>query len=96
MGAAGIIPMQGEPDTVCELVRMFIRPEARNTGLSQILMDHALSNARKFGYRICYLETTDLMKAAQNLYLKNGFTYVKKRRGNTGHFACTVLMEKRL
>ena len=96
MGGAGIMPMEGEPETVCELVRMFIRPEARNTGLSEVLMDHALTQARKFGYKICYLETTELMKAAQSLYLKNGFTYVKKRRGNTGHFACTVLMEKRL
>jgi putative acetyltransferase len=96
MGGAGIIPMEGEPRTVCELVRMFIRPEARNTGLSQILIDHALTHARQFGYKICYLETTELMKAAQNLYLKNGFIYVKRRRGNTGHFACTVLMEKKL
>lgn len=96
MGGAGITPMEGESDSVCELIRMFIRPEARNTGLSQVLIDHALKRASQFGYRICYLETTERMKAAQNLYLKNGFSYVGKRRGNTGHFACTVLMEKQL
>jgi putative acetyltransferase len=96
MGGAGIIPMEGEAKTVCELVRMFIRPEARNTGLSQVLIDNALMHARKFGYKTCYLETTEQMTAAQNLYVKNGFSYVKKRRGDTGHFACTVLMEKNL
>lgn len=95
-GGAGITEMEGESSKVCELVRMFLHPEARSSGLAQLLIDEALRKARKFGYEICYLETTKKMQAAQRLYLKNGFNFVKNRRGATGHFACTVLMERRL
>lgn len=96
VGGAGIVGMPGERRTVCELVRMFTAPDARGSGLGQLLMDEALSRARAMGYKLCYLETTGRMKAAQALYLKNGFRYVKQRRGNTGHFACKVLMERKL
>jgi putative acetyltransferase len=92
-GGAGILAMNGEPDTVCELVRMFLRPDARCSGLAQLLIDEVKVRARELGYKTCYLETTEPMTAAQALYRKNGFIHVKKRRGNTGHFACTVLME---
>ncbi|MFN8388773.1 MAG: helix-turn-helix domain-containing GNAT family N-acetyltransferase [Bdellovibrionota bacterium] len=96
VGGVGIIGMKGEPDSVCELVRMFLSPEVRSTGLGQLLIETALMRAREYGYKVCYLETTTRMKAAQSLYERNGFVHVKKRRGNTGHFACTVLMECRL
>lgn len=96
MGGAGVVAMKGESKQVCELVRMFLHPDARSSGLAQLLIDEVLRRAKDYGYSLCYLETTDKMKAAQALYRKNGFQYVSKRRGNTGHFACDVLMEKKL
>lgn len=95
-GGAGIARLQGESQNVCELVRMFLHPEARSSGLSQMLIEECLKFAQNAGYKICYLETTAKMIAAQRLYAKNGFQYVKIRRGDTGHFACNVLMEKKL
>ena len=96
MGGAGVVGMKGEAKQVCELVRMFLHPDARSSGLAQLLMDEVMRRAKGYGYKLCYLETTERMKAAQTLYRKNGFEYVSKRRGDTGHFACDVLMEKRL
>ncbi len=96
MGGAGIAPMEGESKEVCELIRMFLRPEARCSGLAQLLMDSALEEARRFNYQICYLETTNRMKAAQRLYQRNGFKLTSNRRGNTGHYRCDILMERRL
>jgi putative acetyltransferase len=36
------------------------------------------------------------MKAAQNLYLKTGFTYVDQSMCYNGHFSCPIWMIKSL
>jgi putative acetyltransferase len=36
------------------------------------------------------------MKAAQKLYLKNGFEYINGPLGNTGHYSCPIYMLKNI
>jgi putative acetyltransferase len=43
-----------------------------------------------------YLESFPDMKEAIRIYEQNGFTYLDKPLGNTGHFACNVWMVKDL
>lgn len=95
-GGAGATALVGGPKKTCELVRMFIERSSRGSGLGQLLIDYILKAAKDFGYNYCYLETTEKMKSAQRLYLNNGFEYLPKRRGNTGHFACKVFMGRKL
>ncbi|MBT8236933.1 MAG: GNAT family N-acetyltransferase [Bacteroidia bacterium] len=96
MGGSGIAPLIGAEEEVCELQKMYLEPTAQGKGYGKKLLEYCLDKAREFGYKICYLETMSLMKTAQQFYLKNGFTYVSERMGNTGHFACPVWMCKNL
>src|SRR4051812_43579830 len=39
LGGAGIYPSDGLPEQTCELVKMYLRPEARGKGLGRQLID---------------------------------------------------------
>jgi putative acetyltransferase len=67
---------------------MFFRPIARGFGLGQKLLTLLLTEARKRGFKKCYLETLDRMEAANALYRRNGFEAIDGAMGNTGHCSC--------
>lgn len=96
LGGAGINVLMGEPSTVCELQRMFLKPSARGKGIGKELMRLCLEFAQKNNYAVCYLETFPALKEAIHLYEKTGFEYIDHTMGNTGHFACTTRMIYRL
>lgn len=88
IGGAGIAPLPGADDDVCELRKMYVRPGGRNRGLGRALMERCLDGARRLGYRKVYLETLDSMHQARALYAKHGFVPVDRPMGNTGHSGC--------
>lgn len=96
MGGAGIAPLEGEEEGICELQKMYFLPEARGKGWGQQMMDKCLAFAKEQKYHAVYIETLPTMQAAQKLYLKNGFQYIDFRLGNTGHFSCNIWMLKKL
>ncbi|NND15045.1 MAG: GNAT family N-acetyltransferase [Eudoraea sp.] len=96
LGGAGIAPLAGASDDVCELQKMYLDPLVLGQGHGTKLLGHCLKKAIELGYKKCYLETMSNMKTAQSLYLKNGFTYAKERMGSTGHYACPIWMVKNL
>lgn len=96
LGGAGINLLPGEPDNVCELQRMFLKPAARSKGIGKKLMQLCLDFAKKQNFTICYLETFPKLKEAILLYEKTGFEYIDHSMGNTGHFACTTRMIYRI
>ncbi len=89
-GGAGIGPLPGGEDSVCELKKMYFYPEARGKGMGQKLLNMALEKARSFGYTTCYLETVERMQKANRLYQAAGFKLLESRMGNTGHTACNA------
>lgn len=91
LGCCGVGPLSGAEDTA-ELQKMYVLPEARKQGIAQGLIATCLETARGFGYRQIYLETFTTMQAAQKLYLRNGFRYLDKPLGSTGHTSCPVWM----
>jgi putative acetyltransferase len=96
LGGAGINLLPGEPDNVCELQRMFLKPAARSKGIGKKLMQLCLDFAKEQNFTICYLETFPKLKEAILLYEKTGFEYIDHSMGNTGHFACTTRMIYRI
>lgn len=87
-GGAGIAPLAGgEPDT-CELKKMYYYPEARGRGLGTKMMTLLLGDAKRLGFKNCYLETVGRMEAAQKLYVKFGFKKLEFQLGGTGHGGC--------
>ena len=96
LGGAGIFPSNGLPEGTCELVKMYLLPEARGWGLGRLLIERSLAYAREAGYRQVYLETMPELRKAVSLYEKFGFRYLDAPMGNTGHFGCDIWMLKEL
>ncbi|TDR18450.1 GNAT family N-acetyltransferase [Marinicella litoralis] len=96
-GVGGFAPLTGtERGTIAELRKMYFLPSLRGQGMGQQLIQLCLKEATKLNYKSMYLETVPKMKAAQALYLKNGFEYLEQRLGNTGHSNCGVHMLRKL
>ena len=92
MGVGGYAPLLGtKPGTTAELRKMYLTAPLRGQGLGQKLIDLCIKEAKEKQYTTMYLETVPAMKAAQALYLKNGFKY-SDRMGDTGHCNCSVTM----
>ena len=96
LGGAGIYPSPGLPDGVAELVKMYLRREARGLGLGRKMIDMCIDYAAGYGYHTIYLETMPELKKAVSVYEKFGFEYLKGPMGNTGHFGCDVWMQKKI
>ena len=96
IGGGGIGPLLGGPEDTCELKKMYFLQEGRGRGLGHILLSKCLESARTLGYRYCYLETFNTMKAGMRLYERSGFERIPAPLGNTGHFACDVFYRLRL
>jgi len=96
VGGGGIYPSDGLPDGTCELVKMYLLPEARGIGLGKKMISDCLEQAAKLGYKQVYLETMPELKDALKTYEKFGFTYLDGALGNTGHFGCALWMLKKL
>lgn len=88
LGGAGLFPSAGLPEGTCELVKMYLRPEARGLGLGGTLIRRCLEQARKMGYRNIYLESMPELARALAVYERFGFRYLDGPMGNTGHFGC--------
>ena len=87
-GGAGIAPLEGGDDDICELRKMYFLPTLRGRGAGQAAIDRCLEAARTFGFKRCYIETLTGMDAAQKLYLANGFERIAFAMGGTGHHGC--------
>lgn len=96
LGGAGIYPSEGLPQQTCELVKMYLCPEARGKGFSRLLIDKCLEFAKGIGYLQAYIETMPELRKAVKIYEKFGFEYLNGPLGDTGHFGCDVWMLKKL
>jgi putative acetyltransferase len=96
MGGGGLFPSAGLPADTCELVKMYLRPEARGLGLGGALIRRCLDHAVETGYKNVYIETMPELRQAVAVYERFGFRYLKGPLGQTGHFGCDVWMLKEL
>lgn len=96
VGGGGIFPTEGLPTDTCELVKMYLLPEARGTGLGSQLITTCLEQAKAQGFTKVYLETMNELKAALKVYKRMGFEYLSGPMGNSGHFGCPLWMLKEI
>ena len=76
-----------------ELKRMRVRPGLQGRGYGQAVLDALHHRASELGYSTLRLDTTVRQRAAQRLYLKNG--YCETGRGVVGPFDC-IYYEKEI
>lgn len=96
LGGAGIFPTEGLPEGTCELVKMYLKPEARGVGLGAKMIGLCLTKAAAFGYTQVYLETMPELNKAVAVYQQIGFEKINGPMGNSGHFGCAIQMLKQL
>lgn len=96
VGGGGIFPSPGLPAGTCELVKMYLLPEARGKGIGAVIMNKCMITAKEMGFGTMYIETLPELKRAISVYEKFGFNYLDKPLGDTGHFGCSVWMLKSL
>ncbi len=96
LGGCGIFPTVGLPNKTCELVKLYLAPEARGTGLGKALMLKAMAWAKEAGYEQVYLETMPELSNAVTMYEKLGYNRLTQSLGNSGHDGCSIWMLKAL
>ncbi len=96
MGGCGIFPTEGLPDRCCELVKLYLLPEARKAGVGKRLIEQCITIAKTFGYTKMYLESLPELSKAVSLYERMGFTYLSSTLGDSKHFGCSIWMIKEL
>lgn len=96
VGGVGIYPTAGLPDDTCELVKMYLLPQARGIGLGKTLIEKSIAFARSAGYKNIYLESMPELQQALKVYAKFGFDYLPGPMGNSGHTGCSLWMLKKL
>jgi putative acetyltransferase len=96
VGGGGIYPTDGLPPDTCELVKMYLLPEARGLGLGRTLIEKCIGAAAENGFKKIYLETMPELKQALSVYEKFGFEYLQGPMGNSGHTGCSLWMLKSL
>ena len=94
LGCCGIFPTEGLPENCAELVKFYLHKDARGKGIGRKLMEASIKFANETGYKSIYIESLPEFSTAVSIYEKQGFNYLDKPLGNSGHNGCNLWMLK--
>ena len=91
---AGCVALRALGQDICEMKRLYVRPEFRGLGIGRALAEAVIAQARNIGYTRMRLDTAPSMEAARTLYRSLGFRQISPYRYNPIEGA--VFMESEL
>jgi len=81
---AGCVALHRLSDGLCEMKRLYVRPECRGTGIGVQLVTRIIGEGRSIGYSAMRLDTIpSLMPEATALYRSIGFREIERYNDNT-------------
>ncbi len=80
---AGCIALHPFDTNRCEMKRLYVRPNYRGQGISKILANKLINDAKEIGYHTMLLDTLPSMAAAIKLYRSLSFEDIEPYRYNT-------------
>ncbi len=79
---AACVAFKKMDDSICEMKRMYVREQFTQQGIGSKLVEKAIDEARKMGYKSMVLDTVPILKSAVKLYKKHGFYEIEAYNDN--------------